>query len=101
MDRLDRKVIESYVGYGLEHMISKVITSQDKSQIEKASKIYREHYSAHMLDHTQLYPGGLATLEFFKPRKQIVWTNKPNPFSKQILEELGALNYITDVVAGN
>lgn len=101
MKALERKTIESYVGYGLKHMISKVIGIDDDAQVERAAKIYRDYYAQHMLDHTTLYPGGLATLEFFKTRKQIVWTNKPNPFAEKILDELGALSYLNEVVAGN
>ena len=101
MKKLERKVIESYVGYGLTHMISKVVESDDDAEVERAAKIHRDYYAQHMLDNTMLYPGGLAVLEYFKPRKQIVWTNKPNPFASDILSELGALNYVTEVVAGN
>ena len=40
-------------------------------------------------------------LEHFKRRKQAVITNKPNPYSREILSRLGLDGYFLEIVAGD
>ena len=82
--------IKDCVGTGLHELIKQVFRTEDEKLADRGSKLYREHYKAHMLDCTRLYAGAREFLEYFKDRKQAVITNKPNPFSSQILEALGA-----------
>lgn len=98
---LDRPTIESFVGKGLHHLIKSCLKTEDAKQIEKGSRVYREYYAKHMLDHTALYPGAREVLEYFKERLQAVITNKPNPYSRQILEALGVAGYFVEIVAGD
>lgn len=93
--------IKDCVGTGLHALIKKVFRTEDEKLADKGSRLYREHYKEHMLDHSRLYPGALEFLEYFKGRKQAVITNKPNPFSLQILEALGVANYFMAVMAGD
>ena len=72
-----------------------------KKLADQGSKLYREHYKKNMLDHTHLYSGAREFLEYFKDRKQAVITNKPNPFSSQILEALGVASYFIAILAGD
>ncbi|HOW58165.1 MAG TPA: HAD-IA family hydrolase [Candidatus Omnitrophota bacterium] len=93
--------IKDCVGTGLHALIKKVFRTEDEKLADKGSKTYREHYKLHMLDHTQLYPGAKEFLEYFKNRKQAVITNKPNPYSSQILEALGVAHYFIAILAGD
>lgn len=93
--------IKDCVGHGLHALIKQVFRTQDEVLADKGSQIYREHYKQHMLDHTHLYEGAREFLEYFKNRIQAVITNKPNPFSSQILEVLGVRNYFIAVLAGD
>ena len=54
-----------------------------------------------MLDHAYLYPGAMETLVYLKDREQAVVTNKPNPYSEDILKALEVLDYFFKVVPGN
>ncbi len=98
---LDPPRIERFVGRGLHHLIKSCLRTDDSKQIEKGTNIYREYYAKHMLDHTVLYPGAKEVLEYFKGRFQAVITNKPNPYSRQILEALGVVSYFCEIVAGD
>ncbi len=98
---LDQLTIERFVGRGLHHLIKSCLKTEDAKQIEKGSKVYRDYYAKHMLDHTVLYPGAREALEYFKGRLQAVITNKPNPYSRQILEALGVAHYFVEIVAGD
>ncbi|HPW77264.1 MAG: Phosphoglycolate phosphatase [Candidatus Omnitrophica bacterium ADurb.Bin292] len=93
--------IKDAVGTGLHSLIRQVFRTDDEKLADRGAQLYRKHYTSHMLDHSRLYPGARELLEFFKPRTQAVITNKPNPFSKQILEALGVGGYFIDVLAGD
>ncbi len=93
--------IKDCVGTGLHELIKQVFRTEDEKLADRGSKLYREHYKAHMLDHTHLYAGAREFLEHFKDRKQAVITNKPNPFSTQILESLGVAHYFIAILAGD
>lgn len=98
---LSSRAVGNFVGKGLHPLVKSCLRTEDPKQIEKGSKIYRAYYKAHMLDHSALYPGTRAVLDYFKERKQAVVTNKPNPFSREILAALGVAGYFTDIVAGD
>jgi len=99
--QLSAEAVARFVGKGLRHLIQNCLETKDSKQIEKGSKIYREYYAKHMLDHSTLYPGVRELLDHFGARKQAVVTNKPDPFSTDILKALGVLDYFSDVIAGN
>lgn len=93
--------IQQYVGLGVHHLIAGAMQTDDTRQIEKGIKIYRDHYTAHMLDHTRLYPGAVDVLHHFSARKQAVVTNKPNPYATDILKALGVAEHFTAIIGGD
>lgn len=95
-----REIIKA-VGIGVRELVSKCLNTHDPKTLEKAVTIYRAYYAEHLLDKSHLYPGAVEVLEFFKARRQAVLTNKPNPFSRQILEGLKVAHYFSDIVAGD
>ncbi|OGW78273.1 MAG: hypothetical protein A2Z83_08305 [Omnitrophica bacterium GWA2_52_8] len=98
---LEPAAAESYVGRGLHYLISRCLETKDPKLIEKGSKIYRDYYVRHMLDHTQIYPGVREVLEHFKGRRQYVITNKPDPFASGMLKALGIAAFFDTIVSGN
>ncbi len=93
--------IHSYVGHGLHDLIKSCLASSDEKEIEKGAKVYRRYYGEHMMDSTCLYPGSLEVLEHFKDRRQMVITNKPSPFSEEMLEKLGVAPYLSVILTGS
>ena len=93
--------IKDCVGTGLHELVKQVFRTEDEKLADRGAKLYREHYKKHMLDHTHLYAGAREFLECFKDRKQAVITNKPNPYSSQILEALGVAQYFIAILAGD
>ena len=98
---LPRKSVDRSVGRGVHYLIQKCLATEDEKIIEKGIKTYRSYYVKHMMDHSCLYPGAKEMLEFFKSRHQVVLTNKPNPFSEDMLGQLGVGHYFAEVIAGN
>jgi len=92
--------IERFVGEGLHHLVGMSMGETDPKTIERGTRILRKYYEAHLLDFTQLYPRAQELLERFKERIQIVVTNKPEPFTSRILEELHVMPYLSGVFTG-
>jgi phosphoglycolate phosphatase len=95
-----REIIRA-VGIGVRELASRCLKTDDPKTLDKAVAIYRAYYAEHLLDKSSPYPGVLEALEFFKERKQVVLTNKPNPYSRQILEGLGLSSYFAQIIAGD
>ncbi len=98
---LPEKEICSYVGLGLKRLVESCLKTEHPAKVEEGTKIYRAFYAEHLLDHAVLYPGVTEVLEHFRRRRQAVITNKPNPYSRQILEALGVAGYFTEIIAGD
>lgn len=99
--QLRHQEIASYVGRGVHYLIAHCLKSEDPKPIEKGIQVYRAYYAEHMLDHSRLFPGVLEILQYFQDRKQVVLTNKPNPFSYGLLKALGVADYFAEVIAGD
>jgi phosphoglycolate phosphatase len=97
---LDDEKIWKFVGKGLFHLIQQCLATEDPKAIRRGSKIYRAHYTKHMLDKSKLYAGARECLELFKGIQQVVITNKPNPYAETILKELCVYRYLSRLVAG-
>ena len=93
--------IRRFVGRGVQELVAACLKTDEPQRVEEGVAVYRAYYSQHLLDHSRLYPGAIALLDHFASRPQAVVTNKPNPFSQQILEALGVARYFVEVVAGN
>jgi len=95
----------SLVGEGITKLIEKLVNSQEsevKSKISRDFLIERflEHYSAHLVDNTIIYPKVRETLERLKDYKKAVISNKREALSTKILDDLGLLKYL-DLVVGS
>ncbi len=97
---LSEQEIIPTVGRGLRHLVGGCVKSEDPGRIEQGMKIYRAYYAQHLLDYSRLYPGAREVLEHFKGRKQAVVTNKPNPYSRDILIGLGVADYFVEIIGG-
>ncbi len=98
---IPEKEICGYVGLGLQRLVEGCLNTTDPAKVEEGTRIYRAFYTEHLLDHTALYPGVTEVLKHFRPRRQAVITNKPDPYSRRILEALGVAGFFTEIVAGN
>lgn len=98
---LSPEEIARYVGRGLHHLIQNCLKTRERRVVEKGAAIYRDYYGKHMLDHSRLFPGALELLRHFQGRVQAVITNKPNPFSEDLLKALGVAAFFQEVIAGD
>ena len=95
------ETIRRFVGRGVHELVAECLQTDEVQKIEEGVAVYRAYYAQHLLDQSRLYPGATALLDHFASRTQAVVTNKPNPFSRQILEALGVAHYFVEIIAGN
>jgi phosphoglycolate phosphatase len=95
--------VRGYVGRGIRELVGRCLETQDDRELSRALDVYREHYGRHLLDRSRLHPGARELLDYFEQRgrRQAVITNKPDPYSTQLLEGLGVSGYFSDIIAGN
>jgi phosphoglycolate phosphatase len=100
---LAHETIYSYVGNGAPVLIRKALGPEaSEEQAEKGLQFFLDYYREHMLDNTCLYPGVREALdEWSSSKKLAVLTNKPERFSRMILDGLGVGARFARVYGGN
>lgn len=91
--------IRSFVGEGARVLVARAIAPRDEL-LEPALALWREHYDAHCLDRTRLYPGVDAALAG-AGRVLAVHTNKPGALARKILAGLGVSGRFAAIVGGD
>ena len=95
---LDRDTVRRSVGRGLRDLVKGCMRSDDPTLLDEGTRVWWDDYGLHLAHHSRLYPGVRDLLERFKGRQQAVLTNKPNPFSRQLLEILGVAGYFREII---
>ncbi len=94
-----RDEIRGFVGEGARLLLARAIAPHDEL-LEPALALWREHYEAHCLDRTRLYPGLDAALSA-AGRALAVLTNKPGAMARKILAGLGVADRFVAIVGGD
>lgn len=98
---LPKKRIVAYIGTGVTDLISKSLGSTDKKLVEKATKLYSDHYIAHAINETVLYPHVTELLECLKDRRKFILTNRYASFADVALRGLGIRDHFEEIVGGD
>lgn len=102
MEPLSSEVIASYVGNGVTMLVRRALgEGASEAAVEKATSFFLDYYRAHMLDHTDVYPGVREALSALKEHRLVVLTNKPVNFSRQILAGLKLDSRFAFIYGGN
>lgn len=89
------------VGDGVKNLLKRTLPFSDEEKIAQALSHFREHYKEHLLDFSKYYPGVPAVLNFFKNKKKVVVSNKPERFTQKIIDGLGANDDFLLVIGGD
>ncbi len=103
---LDSATIVSFVGEGVTLLVQRSLIASEGGEpsptvLQTAIDSFRQHYSAHLLDQTRLYPGVAETLAHFAHLPKAVVTNKPTELTFGILEGLQIRSQFTVVLGGD
>lgn len=95
-------IIQGYIGRGRDKLIADSLGHEASPEmVEKANKVFSEHYRAHMFDHTMLYPGVLEVLEYLKDKTLMVISNKDHSLVVKTLEHFNIDKYFSKVMGGD
>ena len=104
----DPSAARVWVGNGLERFVKRVLTGAMEAEpeptlYERGKAIFSELYARHASDHSELYPGVLETLQRLAglELKLACVTNKPEPFTSQLIGAMGLAEFFELVVAGD
>jgi len=101
LPQLPRQTIRKYVGNGVERLMRQSLENSSFKDISKAVTLFKKHYSENLVKHTDFYPHGKETLEYFKNKKQAICSNKPENFVRRILKSLDGLEYFQEIIGGD
>lgn len=95
-----------FVGDGVQMLVRRALhevlgTEPDASRIAATRDAYLEEYEAHLLDATRLIPGAVELLDALSWGSFAVVTNKPERFSRSILDGLGIGSRFRVVLGGD
>jgi phosphoglycolate phosphatase len=92
--------VSGFVGEGAAKLVSRALGPERQDLLEPALAAWWEHYRAHLLDHTVLYPG-VAELLATARIPLAVHTNKPGELAREILAGLSVAHRFVEVVGGD
>lgn len=104
MEELPVERVVQFVGYGVRRLLQRGFEAVGRTLDGYEDRLYEvfvEHYRAHMLDTTRLYPGVAETLARLGGRRLAVVTNKPERPAHEILQGLGVHGRFAAVVGGD
>jgi len=88
LDPIPHEHIYQYVGHGVRTLIEGAVGEAHGHDYDSAMKIFDRHYTAHLLDHTRLYPGMAEVLQQWQHTPMAVITNKPQRYTDPIIDGL-------------
>ncbi len=91
---LSESCIADFVGEGVPRLVQRAISASAKREpeadlVQKVMALFREEYGRHLLDQTCLFPGTEDALNRLSWAQFAVVSNKPEQFSRRILDSLG------------
>ncbi|HKS17299.1 MAG TPA: HAD-IA family hydrolase [Planctomycetota bacterium] len=95
---LPEKRIIAAIGGGVPTLLDRTIGPSHPKR-ERIHAGLREHYRAHLMDRTTLYPGVRETLESISIPRVMV-TNKPEDMSRKLVEGLGIAQLFAAIYGG-
>lgn len=105
-ESLAEDLVASFVGEGVTKLIERTLTASfgrmpSIEKIESTVELFRHFYGLHMLDRTLPYPGVVATLSHFGHLPMGVVTNKPEEFTRAILDGMGLSKFFRVIFGGD
>ena len=104
----DPQMARAWVGNGLERLVKRFLTGDMEAEPVAALfttglGIFKELYAEHASDHCEVYPGAVETLTHLAglDLHLACVTNKPEPFTSNLIASMSLDTFFSLVVAGN
>ena len=99
--QLPQKKIEDLVGWGAKQLVQEALGNPSEEDLMRVFLSFWNRYDAHLLDYTRPYDGVIEFLEATGDWQRAVITNKPEGFSRKIIQGLGLEKYFQWLVGGD
>jgi phosphoglycolate phosphatase len=98
--------VAEFIGDGMQILVERVLRETtgiepDPLKVRNCMELFKEEYEQHLLDQTRLYPQVMEALDALSGTKLAVVSNKPEKFSRQILEGLGISARFGAIIGGD
>ncbi|MDR0398430.1 MAG: HAD-IA family hydrolase [Endomicrobium sp.] len=100
LEHLSLKQIRSYLGSGINALISKAIPDKCEKFKQNVDG-FKSYYKRRILDTTIMFSGVKEMLESLKDKKKAILTNKNEGYAKEIVEKLEIADYFVEVWGGD
>jgi phosphoglycolate phosphatase len=106
LPEISPELVREFVGNGVHKLMQRTLREvlrhePTDARLRDAIELYVREYGAHMLDSTTLYPGAERMLDSLPWGIFGVITNKPEDFSRRILDGLGVGKRFRIVLGGD
>lgn len=101
LTQLAAQQVYAHVGRGVEHLIRNSLPIKNSDHFHEALGVFLEHYEAHLLDKTVLYPGVHDVLDHFRGKRRVVVSNKIQRFSEAVVRGLGVAECFDLILGGD
>jgi phosphoglycolate phosphatase len=103
---LNESLIAGMVGFGMRKLVESALRSStgrepEEGLLQEGLAQFMDEYGGHLLDNTLLFPAVKEALDRLSWADFAIVTNKPEAFSKQILEGLGIAQRFKIVIGGD
>jgi phosphoglycolate phosphatase len=104
--RLSPDLIGGFVGEGVDKLIERALRAAtghdpERSEIRETVQVYMNEYEGHLLDETRLRDQAIDALNALSGAERAVVTNKPEVFSRRILDGLGVGSMFSVILGGD
>lgn len=98
---LPEKIVYANVGRGVEHLLRQSLPDQGAERFAEVMQMFLEHYEAHLLDRTVLYPGVIEVLDYFRCKRRLVVSNKICHLTEAVVRGLGVADKFDAILGGD
>ncbi|RMG68101.1 MAG: HAD family hydrolase [Calditrichaeota bacterium] len=85
--------VTGMVGEGLEKLLERALPGAGEQERARARALFHQFYSRNLVHHTRLYPGIREVLEQTEGIDRAVLSNKPDAYTRTIVQRLGVAPY--------
>ena len=106
MPQLPESLVADFVGEGMQILIERSLRTAnnrdaESNQVQEAMALFQEEYEVHLLDRTRLLPHVMEGLDRLPWARFAVVSNKPERYSRRILEALGVGRRFCIILGGD